>query len=461
MGRNPTFQIDYSILTSIDAIFISHGHTDHLDPYTLVDLYKNLWNSPLLLVPETLLFLKEIFETSLPLSKIIIMRNKEKYDINWISVRWYIFENEAITNEDDVMSLFISNEKEIVYTEVDTIPPSNAETQNYLYKIFTEKNYESIVYLATRNELEWNLRLLDIEDIWKRKSFAKEYIESRKEDIEYEYSKFEYGADFKDIYKIKNFMRVFIGQGIIYPKELNEEMTKLRLMTLEEEAKIEKTISKNYNYRFPIDFLKAGKRYEITKWVLQELSSIPYIKNLDFLNPQANLDVKISRWYTKWPLNDDIRDTKEQKTLILHLLNERFIPYYLGNTEDNLKHIILRNENKRYVIAIKFGTKEKFETVYYISDYRQIFFEEGVSKNTYFDEDYWANDLEDFYNGSQELYSNFLHKLTPNKSYRFWTVLGANFLNNDIVKRKFQFHFQRAKSGKTARDFVLNYYKNI
>jgi L-ascorbate metabolism protein UlaG (beta-lactamase superfamily) len=154
MGRNPTFSLDYSVLTQIDAIFISHAHTDHLDPYTLVGLYKNLASKPILLIPETLTFLKSTFEEFLPEAKIITMRNKEKYDINGVTVRGYIFENEGLTNEDDVMSLFISNDTEIVYTEVDTVPPSNENTQNYLYKIFTERNYESVVYLATRNELE-------------------------------------------------------------------------------------------------------------------------------------------------------------------------------------------------------------------------------------------------------------------------------------------------------------------
>jgi hypothetical protein len=31
--------------------------------------------------------------------------------------------------------------------------------------------------------------------------------------------------------------------------------------------------------------------------------------------------------------------------------------------------------------------------------------------NERYDEDYWANDLDDYYNGTQELYSNFHHKL--------------------------------------------------
>jgi hypothetical protein len=161
------------------------------------------------------------------------------------------------------MSLFISNDTEIVYTEVDTVPPSNENTQNYLYKIFTEKSYESVVYLATRNELEGNLKLLDIADQRERQSFAKEYIASRRDDIEYEYSKFQQGAEFKDIYRIKNFVRVFIGQGIIYPKTLNRDLVRLKLMTLKDERDIEREIAKEYGYRFGLEYMEAGKRYRV------------------------------------------------------------------------------------------------------------------------------------------------------------------------------------------------------
>jgi hypothetical protein len=45
--------------------------------------------------------------------------------------------------------------------------------------------------LATRNELEGNIKLLDLNDVNKRKKFSSEYIKSRKEEIEWNYAKFE------------------------------------------------------------------------------------------------------------------------------------------------------------------------------------------------------------------------------------------------------------------------------
>lgn len=461
MGRNPTFNLDYTFLKKIDAIFISHSHCDHLDPYTLIELYKNFENSPILLLPEVLLFMKEIFEKYLPDTKIIVMKNREKYEINGIFVRGYIFENDTITNEDDVMSLFISNEHEIVYTEVDTIPPMNDTTQNFLYKIFTERSYESVVYLATRNELEGNLKLPDFENIKERTNFAKDYIHTRKEEIEFDYSKFEEGADFKDIYRIKNFIRIFIGQGITFPKALNKEFLKLRVMTLEEEKNIEKTIAGQYNYHFPIEFFEAGSRYEIEKGKMKKVWAIPYLKDFEFLNPTPDITTNIVRPYANWSLSKEERNIETQKKIILELLNNRFIPFWLGNPDDNLKNLILKNENKKYTIKVTFWTKEKSEIVYYTIDFGQFTFTEWESRNGYFDEDYWANDLEDFYEGKQELYSNFLHKLQPNKSYRLWTTLGANFLNNDLLIKKYSFHFEQALKWEKVDNFVLPYYKNL
>jgi len=68
------------------------------------------------------------------------------------------------------------------------------------------------------------------------------------------------------------------------------------------------------------------------------------------------------------------------------------------------------------------------------------------------------NDLEDFWNGSQELYSNFFHLLDIKRTYRLWNMLGANFFNHDIVKRKYEYNFERASEGKTVEDFVGEIY---
>lgn len=77
------------------------------------------------------------------------------------------------------------------------------------------------------------------------------------------------------------------------------------------------------------------------------------------------------------------------------------------------------------------------------------------------DEDYFANDVDDFLEGKQELYSNFWHKLDSKKQYRLWTVLGANFINHDLVLRKYRYHFEQTRLGKRAVDFFETMTQNI
>ena len=77
------------------------------------------------------------------------------------------------------------------------------------------------------------------------------------------------------------------------------------------------------------------------------------------------------------------------------------------------------------------------------------------------DELYWFDDILDFLDGRQELYSNFWHQLNPKTIYRLWTCLGANFCNNDLVLDKYRLHFERAKQGLTAKSFVTDVLENI
>jgi len=65
-----------------------------------------------------------------------------------------LYKNNFITNEDDVMTLFIENDEEILYTDVDTEPGSNFEALEFIYAKFTSKKFKNVVYMATRNELE-------------------------------------------------------------------------------------------------------------------------------------------------------------------------------------------------------------------------------------------------------------------------------------------------------------------
>lgn len=55
MERSVRVRLDTEKIKTLDAIYISHAHTDHFDPYTLVEIYTHA--QPLLILPATLAYL--------------------------------------------------------------------------------------------------------------------------------------------------------------------------------------------------------------------------------------------------------------------------------------------------------------------------------------------------------------------------------------------------------------------
>lgn len=456
MARYPKIEIDYSKL-ELDAIFISHSHCDHLDPYTLCKIYENLKPRPLLLIPETLLFLVPLFEKHLPKQKIEILKSGVTFNLKWIDITGIIFENDYLTNEDDVMTLALSNETELLYTDVDTVPPENEESINLLYDLFTAKNYEQALYMSTRNELPGNFKIVEARTIAQRKKIHKEYVAQRSDEIEYNYFRFEEDfMDCSDIQELPFFMKAVVGQWIVHP---NPEFLKLRILKLDEEAQLEKKAAKKYKRNFPITHFEAGKTYTIEKRKFEITGNIPFLSSIDMPNPETNLDLDAFKEDKVGPLDNRKWSYKAQEQKILDMLNNKFLPYRLANSEDNLKNAILNSKNHKYVVKIRYGNTEEYFERNYFYWFGSLKFEEERGKHEAYNEDYWANDLDDFLEGSQELYSNFWHKLNPEKTYRVWTMLGANFINNDILYKKFSLHFKRASLGKSVESFVERYIK--
>ncbi len=110
--------------------------------------------NPLLLLPETLIYLRPLLEEYIPTIQIQVLRNKELFRLHGVEITATAFEQDYVTNEDDVMTLAIANDHEMLFAEIDTAPPDTIEAQKYLYKLFTKRDYTTVAYIASRNELE-------------------------------------------------------------------------------------------------------------------------------------------------------------------------------------------------------------------------------------------------------------------------------------------------------------------
>lgn len=116
---------------------------------------KRSSEKPILLLPFTLEYLVPLLGEYLGDIPLEILYPGKPFSLKGIAIAGYMFPQSTITNEDDVMMLSIENGKEILFAEIDTLPEDDDEdVQNALYHILTQKEYETVCYLASRNELE-------------------------------------------------------------------------------------------------------------------------------------------------------------------------------------------------------------------------------------------------------------------------------------------------------------------
>lgn len=288
MERTVKVRLDTEKLKSIDAIYISHAHCDHFDPYTLTEIFgthhsdegrihasldsghgsfvpQDDEKKPLLILPFTLRYLEEVIREYLPSAEVIWLEPRKPYLLHGIEITGYMWPNPVITNEDDVMMIAISSEHELVFAEIDTVPDmEDEEVQKSLYKVFTRKEYATACYLASRNCLEGQIPYYDIAKD-KRKAYRDQYLATQKEEIAFQYERYEYEefAHHPNLFGVPGFVRGFIGQGIAYPSVMSDELYALSLFPLDELVSIESDFAKNAGYTFPQKALTPGRQYRV------------------------------------------------------------------------------------------------------------------------------------------------------------------------------------------------------
>lgn len=211
--RTPKIAFDWETMPKIDAIFISHSHMDHLDPYFLTEFYRH--QSPLLLLSETLAYLVPTIREYLPAgTRIELLHHlKTRTFEQEIELTGLVYAEDTISNEDDVMTLFVAHGKQAAYFEIDMIPPMIYEEQQKLLDLFESKKFKSRVYVHSNNELEGNLKLFDFPNTKAREEWKREYITMRKEEILERYETcMEHELPFASLWKLSGYRSLFIGQ---------------------------------------------------------------------------------------------------------------------------------------------------------------------------------------------------------------------------------------------------------
>ena len=123
MGRFPRVRFDREPFPELDAIYLSHSHTDHLDPYSLLSLWGMLQEKPLILLPQSIEYLAAMLRENLQGARIAVLREDDPLQLGGLSVRGLFNLEELGTNEDDVMMLLVEGETEVFLAEADAVFP--------------------------------------------------------------------------------------------------------------------------------------------------------------------------------------------------------------------------------------------------------------------------------------------------------------------------------------------------
>ncbi len=453
MERSVKIKLDPEKMKSIDAIYISHAHTDHLDPYTLVEIYR--YATPSLILPTTLRFLAPLFALYLPTAQIHWLAPRETYRLEWVEITGYMFAQSDITNEDAVMMLSIASDTELLFAEIDTVPDEyDADIATALFQIFDKKEYKTRCYLASRNELEWQLRMYDYSGN-RQKAYRSEYIAGRKEEIRASYEKYEYEeySDMDNIATLPGYVRGYIGQWLQYPTSLSASLAELSIFPLDEIASMETDIARWYGYEFAQKALIPGRQYKIENGTIEPWRKECPIGEIQKSESKSKTESG-KRIYAQWPLipwEYTLYELAVSIDKIRNILNNRFLPYWSASPVASLRSALIGNRDGAYRIQFKINTENSiiFEYSFASSEFIEIPF----AMNTRIDEDYWLSDILDFLEWKQELYSSFWHVLDSKRIYRLWTCLGADYMNNDLVIAKYRLHFERASRGETSESF--------
>lgn len=452
-GRFPRVRPDWSKLGPIDVIWISHSHSDHLCPYSLLALHRQLDENPRLLIPVSLSYLEDIFEEFLPNWPITIIEQEQPIDLGGIRAHAFFNVRPEATNEDDCMVLLLENGEEALLSEADAVlPMEDPDIREKVGTLLLETGPKQRIFLTTRNELEATMASVDAPDADTRHiAIAHHRSESA---LLAESEIVPNGAEVCP-WSQQGTIRVIIGQGISIPHEVVGQWNRLLFpIRISDRARIEQETALREDLPLQVVALHGGENIVVEEG---QVSSTGTVSGLEILDEEEN------RTYDETceevadfpvaPLREDERDTASQHAEIIRMLQERYLPYLIGQRQPAIEHRIADGGGE-YRIRVRYGSSNTWVPRDYLINHGSLRFEEAPVEGDPHEE-YWGNDLDDYFRGMADDFSTFCRSFPGGISHEFWDCLGMPYLNDDLVERKIRVHFERAARGESAGSFVL------
>ena len=453
MGRFPRLRFDTADLGPIHVVYLSHAHCDHLDPYTLVRLWRGLETPPVLLLPVSLAFLVPIFEAHLPAAEIFLLEPHEPVEYRGLGLLGLFDVGSEATNEDDVMVLVVTHGAERVLVEADArLSLELPRFRGFLSMLMREPHLDSAVWLTTENELTGTMmgRLCTTPEQ------RAELLEvCQQELLQAVHQLYLPADDPDDVWQGRSVLRLVHGQGLGAAPELDPRWQRLLFpVRVEDRVRVERTVAAEMGCLHRIDGLTVGSTHRVQGGQVVDVTPEPWLELLDdeadrTFDPSLDFAPAL-RWA---PLRSDPRDADAQAARILAALNQRFLPHLHGLRRPPVLHL-LSDHGGQYRVQVHFGSALGGETRDYVLGFGGRDFVEQEPDGSEPQEAYWANDLVDLLDGRCDEFSTFCRQQFPVASMRFWESLATPLLNSDLVASRVRLHFERAQAGLSPGAWV-------
>ena len=457
MGRFPRLRFDIEALGKIDAVYLTHAHCDHLDPYTLVRLWDELRHSPTLIIPVSLSYLVPVFQKYLHNPDIMILKPHEPTVFQTIALLGFFDVGQQSNNEEDVMVLVITHQQERVLIEADArLELSLINFRQYISMLMRDPKLESAVFLTTENELTGTMESRNCSTLSEREELYSYAFEELYESIHQLYVPVD---DPQDLWHGKNVLRLIHGQGLTAPHELDNRWQKILFpVRIADRIQAEKDVSQSHGFQHSIAGLRVGYVHTIHKGKITKEQPLSGLLVLD-KEEKRMFDIQLSFFpeLPCAPIHMESRDIQTQQIKIIELLNEFFLPFLHGMRQPPVHHLLAEHQGE-YRIRIYYGQRTNEQVFDYILGFQQLYFVQQEVSEKEPHEAYWANDLEDFSTGTCDEFSTFCRKQFPVPYMRLWSALATPLLNSNIVKKRIRLHFERARNGLSPGTWVVKKY---
>ena len=458
MGRFPRLRFAFSELDRIDAVYLSHAHCDHLDPYTLTRLWQELASPPVLLLPVSLSFLIPVFEEYLKSPEIRVLEGHQPTEFRGLELLGFFDVGYEVTNEEDVMVLVITNGAERVLVEADArLALELPNFRQYISMQMRAPGIKSAVYLTTENELTGTMESRNCTTLEQREAVRQSALSEMWESVSHLYTPVD---EPMDLWQSPNLLRLVHGQGLTAPHELDARWQRVLFpVRIEDRVQAERMVAEQSGCQHRIDSLTLGHIHTVKEGQIETREALPALVMLDREEDRDfNSALPFFIPLPRAPLRRNHRDMTAQRARILTLLNDRFLPYLHGLRQPPVLHLLAAYDGS-YRIRVHFGHVEDASVRDYILSYDTPLFTENSASEEVAQEAYWANDIDDFLDGRCDEFSPFCRDQFHVEHMRLWECLATPLMHSDLVIKKVRLHFERARQGLCPGSWVMAMYE--